>query len=93
MHIDDVSNLTGEQRLRLALLLSELDHEIIRERLRNLHPAWSEKRVQIEFFRIVFLPKPLPKWLEQRFMAECDQFRPEQPIQTEGLPARYTEGF
>lgn len=93
MHIDDVSNMTGEERLRLALLLSELEHEIIRERLRNLHPEWSEKRVRIEFFRIIFLPQPLPKWLEQRFMAECDQYRPEEPIQIDRLPARYTGMF
>ena len=93
LNIDHVADMTGEERLRLALLLSELDHEIIRERVRRANPEWSEKRVRIEFFRIIFLPKPLPKWLELQFMAECDQFSPEQPIQTEGLPARYTEGF
>lgn len=93
LNIDHVANMTDEQRLRLALLLSELDHEIIREWLRKANPGWTEKRVRIEFFRIIFLPKPLPNWLGQQFMADCDQFNPEQPIQTEGLPARYTEGF
>jgi len=76
--------------LHLALLLSEIEHEIIRERLRKANPEWSEKRVRIEFFRIIFLPEPLPKGLERRFMAECDQFRPEDPIQIDGLPPRYT---
>jgi len=81
MRLDDVPHLTGGQRLHLAFLLSELQHEIIRQRIRDAHPEWTEMRVRIEFIRIIFLPQRLPKWSEQRFMAECDQFRPEDPVQ------------
>jgi len=85
MHINDVRNLTGEQRLRLGLLLSELGHELVRQRIREARPEWSELRVRIEFFRIIFLPQPLPRGLQQRFMEECDQFHPEDPIEPAGL--------
>lgn len=76
MRINDADHLRGEQRIHLALLLSQLEIEITKARLREENPAWSEKRVMIEIFRIAFLPQPLPKWLERQFMADCEQFRP-----------------
>lgn len=75
MYIDDVSNMTGEERLKLACLLSALEREILKGRLHEENPRWSEMRVKIELIRIAFLPKPLPKWLEKRFMEDCDEFR------------------
>lgn len=79
MYIDapEVAKMTGSQRMHGAMLLSLLEREIKKERLQDEHPEWSEKRVMIELVKMAFLPKPLPKWLERQFMAECDQFRPE----------------
>ena len=93
LHFDaeDVAQMTGEQRLRLAFLLSELEHEIVKLRLRNAHPKWSETRVKIEFIRIVFHPQPLPKWLEKQLMASALSFVPKSLSINQLSPAaRYT---
>ena len=72
-----VMAMTGEQRIGLASHLTFIEREITKTRLREEHPDWSEKRLQIEMFRLAFLPDPLPKWLQQRFMEDCEQFRLE----------------
>lgn len=55
--------MTGEQRLRRALELSDFAREVSLSRIRSEHPDWSEREVKRELLRITFLPNPLPAGL------------------------------
>lgn len=48
--------MTGEQRLLLALEMSLFTRELAKEGIRQAHPEWSEIEVQHEFLRRAFLP-------------------------------------
>ncbi|HET9741800.1 MAG TPA: hypothetical protein VFQ00_03535 [Terriglobales bacterium] len=52
--------MTGEQRLLLALEISEMGRELARAGIRQDHPEWSEAQVKRELIRLAFLPHPLP---------------------------------
>lgn len=52
--------MTGEQRLKLALEMSDFAREISLSRIRFEHPEWSEWEVKRELLRLEFLPRPLP---------------------------------
>jgi hypothetical protein len=65
------------ERAMLGLYLGGIDHELTKALIREEHPEWSKQRVMIEYWRRSFLPEPLPKWLQQRFMEECEQYRSE----------------
>jgi len=53
-------NLGGEQRLTIALEMTDLARELARTRVRHEHPDWSEAQIVRELLRLAFLPKPLP---------------------------------
>jgi len=52
--------MSGEQRLLLAIEMSELARELSRAGIRQQHPDWSEKQVTRELLRRAFFPAPLP---------------------------------
>ena len=56
-------SMTPEQRLLVALDLSDCCRELRKAGIRRDHPDWSERQVMIELFRLAFLPKPLPAWV------------------------------
>jgi hypothetical protein len=53
--------MSGEQRLKMALELSQLTHQFARAGIRRDHPGWSEREVDREFIRLLFLPGALPR--------------------------------
>ena len=55
--------LSGEQRIILALEMSEFVRESARERIQAQHPDWDESRVKLELLKIAFFPDPLPAGL------------------------------
>ena len=60
VQIKVLRNMTGEQRLLLAIEMSEFAHELSRAGIRDQHPEWSEKEVTRELLRRAFYPAPLP---------------------------------
>ena len=52
--------LTGAQRLRIALDMSQFARELSLCRLRSEHPDWTEADLKRELLRYAFLPAPLP---------------------------------
>jgi len=52
--------MSGEQRLLLAIEMSEFARELSRAGIRQQHPEWSEKEVIRELLRRAFFPAPLP---------------------------------
>ena len=50
----------GEQRLLLAIEMSEAARELSRAGIRDQHPEWPEKEVTRELLRRAFFPAPLP---------------------------------
>jgi hypothetical protein len=52
--------MTGEQRLALALDMSDFARELAAERIREEHPDWSPSLIRRELIRISLLPAPLP---------------------------------
>lgn len=52
--------MTGEQRLLLALDMSLFARDLARARIRQDHPEWNESQVTRELLRLAFLPDPLP---------------------------------
>jgi len=55
--------LSGEQRLLLALEMSQFARDLCSARIRQEHPDWSEVQVKRELLRLAFLPNPLPAGL------------------------------
>jgi acyl-ACP thioesterase len=56
-------SMTAEQRLRVALEISDRCRQLRKAGIRRDHPDWSERQVMIELFRLAFLPEPLPSWV------------------------------
>lgn len=52
--------MTGEQRLKLALEMSDFTRELSLSRIRFEHPEWSDWEVKRELLRLDFLPGSLP---------------------------------
>lgn len=56
-------NLTGAQRLQIAVEMSLLARDLAAAGLRSEHPEWSAERVTLELLRYAFqgheLPPPL----------------------------------
>jgi hypothetical protein len=63
MQIQIRRRLTPEQRLSIALEISDVSRELRKAGIRREHPDWSERQVMIELFRRAFLPEPLPAWV------------------------------
>jgi hypothetical protein len=53
-------NMTGEERLKLAVEMSLMARELALTRIRLEHPEWSERECKLELLRIAFGNKPLP---------------------------------
>ncbi|HEX6040085.1 hypothetical protein [Longimicrobium sp.] len=52
--------MTGEQRLNLAIEMSEMTRRIAMARLRSEHPDWTEWELKRELLRYAFGTDPLP---------------------------------
>lgn len=55
--------MTGEQRLKLALEMSDFARELSLSRIRAEHTEWSDWEVKRELLRLDFLPDALPSGL------------------------------
>ena len=55
--------MSGEQRLNLALEMSDFARGLSLSRIRSEHPEWSEWEIRRELLRLDFLPRPLPAGL------------------------------
>ena len=55
--------MSGEQRLLLALEMSDFVRDLAKARIRREHPEWPETEVTREILRIAFLPGPVPAFL------------------------------
>jgi hypothetical protein len=55
--------MTPEERLLVALDISDFCRELRKAGIRRDHPDWSERQVMIELFRLAFFPEPLPAWV------------------------------
>ena len=53
--------MTGEERLRLAVEMSETARELALARLRAEHPEWSDRELKRELLRYAFGSAPLPE--------------------------------
>lgn len=58
-------SMTREERLLMALRLSEFVRELIRAETRNSHADWTKAQVARELLRLAFLPDPMPPGLEK----------------------------
>jgi len=63
MQLRVLKSLSGEQRLLLALEMSDFARELTKAGIREQHPDWSEKEVVRELLRRIFFPEPLPAWV------------------------------
>ena len=63
MQLEIRRRMTGAQRLRLALEMSQFARELRKAGIRQDHPDWTERQVMIELFRLAFFPEPLPSWV------------------------------
>lgn len=57
------ASMTGEQRLLLALEMSQIAKEFAKAGIRSRHPDWPEDQVIREFRRSLFAPGPIPPGL------------------------------
>lgn len=58
-----VHELSGEQRLLLALDMSYFSRELAKAGIRDRNPGWTEEQVTREFNRLLFSPGKLPPGL------------------------------
>lgn len=63
VQLDVFRRMTGEQRLKLALEMSDFARELSLSRIRAEHPQWSDWEVKRELLRLDFLPAALPPGL------------------------------
>ena len=63
VQLDVFRRMTGEQRLKLALEMSDFARELSLSRIRAEHPGWSDWEVKRELLRLDFLPDALPPGL------------------------------
>jgi Rv0078B-related antitoxin len=52
--------MTGQQRLLLALEMSDFARELAAQQIRDDHPDWPPDLITRELTRLSFLPAPLP---------------------------------
>jgi hypothetical protein len=55
-----IRRMTGEQRLLLAIEMSEFARELATSRLRQEHPDWTDWEIKRELLRYAFEGQPLP---------------------------------
>jgi len=63
MQLEIRRRMTPEQRLSVALEISDVCRAFRKAGIMREHPDWSERQVMIELFRRAFLPAPLPAWV------------------------------
>ncbi|HET9253330.1 MAG TPA: hypothetical protein VFP58_14545 [Candidatus Eisenbacteria bacterium] len=63
MQLEILRRMTGGQRLKLALEMTDLGREFARAGIRARQPNWTERQVSRELLRIAFWPDPLPDGL------------------------------
>lgn len=63
MQLEIQRSMTGEQRLLMALEMSEFARELAKAGIRKDHPQWSDAQVARELLRLAFFPDPLPPGL------------------------------
>jgi hypothetical protein len=56
--------MTGEQRMVLAIEMSEFARDLAKDGIRRDHPEWPESRVTRELLRLACFPAPLPAGLQ-----------------------------
>ena len=64
--LEVLHRMTCEQRLELALEMSDRAHELAAARLRKEHPDWTEEEVRLEQLREAFGSEPLPPPLRRK---------------------------
>jgi Rv0078B-related antitoxin len=52
--------MSGEQRLLIAIEMSEFARELAKQRIREEHPEWSDAQIAGELIRLAFLPRKFP---------------------------------
>jgi hypothetical protein len=69
--------LSPENRLKLALEITEFDREIRKQKLRRQHAEWCELEVMNEIIRHAFRVKsePIPDWLETQMQQRVHEWR------------------
>ena len=55
-----IRKMSGSRRLEIALEMCSAARELSRTRVRQLHPDWTERRIDKELLRLAFLPGTLP---------------------------------
>jgi hypothetical protein len=63
MQLRVLREMSGEQRILMALEMSLFTRELAAVRIRQEHPEWQETEVAREPLRLAFLPDPLPAGL------------------------------
>ena len=63
MQLEIRRRMTPEQRLSVAVEISDVCRAFRKAGVKQEHPDWSERQVMIELFRRAFLPEPLPAWV------------------------------
>ena len=60
IHTEIYRKMAGEQRLLLALEMSDFARELAAQRIRDDHPDWPPDLITRELIRISLLPERLP---------------------------------
>jgi len=60
LQVEIYRKMSGEQRLKLAIEMSEFARELTLSRLRSEHPEWSDWELRRELLRYAFGSEPLP---------------------------------
>lgn len=63
IQLEILRRMSGEQRLRIALEMSDATRKMALLRIRQQNPGWSDWQVKRELLRLTFLPQPLPAGL------------------------------
>lgn len=63
MQLEIRRRMTPEQRLLVAVEVSDVCRAFRKAGIEREHPDWTERQVMIELFRRAFLPEPLPAWV------------------------------
>jgi hypothetical protein len=62
---EELQAMTGEERLVIAMRMTDESRRGIAERFRAEHPGCAEWEVKLELLRYSFAPKPVPPDVEE----------------------------
>lgn len=57
-------SMSGEQRILIALEMSEFVRGSAKAGIRDAHPDWEEWRIDLEWYKMIFSPHRIPLGLE-----------------------------